>query len=86
MLQIGLAEDNIEYPNDEQALFQTDCGKPGQPKKILIYFVGGITYAEIAAIRFFNQKLAIQSMQGPKLKYEFVIATTSIINGKRAIE
>jgi len=50
--------------------------KAGQKKKIMIYFVGGITYGEMAAIRFL-QKL--------NPTYKFIIATTSIINGKTAL-
>ena len=48
-------------------------------KKILIYFLGGVTFAEIAAIRYLNKC--------PKFKdkVKFVIATTSIINGNKCI-
>lgn len=41
----------------------------------LIFFVGGATYAEISALRF----LAAVDDGGPK--HEYVIGTTSIING-----
>ena len=44
-------------------------------KVILVYFIGGITYSEIAALRF----LATQK------GYKIIIATTSIINGKRML-
>lgn len=50
--------------------------KAGQKKKIMIYYIGGITYAEMAALRFL-QKL--------NPMYRFIIATTSIINGKTAL-
>jgi hypothetical protein len=46
-------------------------------KKILIYFVGGMTHAEIASVRFLN---------GLFPDFKFIIATTCIINGNKAIE
>jgi hypothetical protein len=46
-------------------------------KKVLIYFVGGITYAEMAAIRF---------LQNLNPGFKFIIATTCIINGVRALK
>ena len=54
------------------------AGRPmSKKKKILVYFVGGITFGEIAAIRF---------LQNIHPKYRFVIATTSIINGDTALK
>ena len=77
--KIGLNGDkkdgNIHFPNNEKELFKP---KPKENvKTILIYFVGGITYAEIAAIRLIQK-----SNPGLKLK----IATTSIINGDKAVK
>lgn len=46
-------------------------------RKILLYFLGGINYAEIAAIRFLKK---LHPM------YRFIIATTSIINGETALK
>jgi hypothetical protein len=37
-------------------------------KKVLVYFIGGITYAEIAAIRFLNSL--------PDSTVKLIIATT----------
>ena len=48
-------------------------------KKVLVYFLGGVTYAEIAAIRFLN------SCDKFRDRVKFVIATTSIINGNKCI-
>ena len=45
-------------------------------KKVIIYFIGGITYAEMEAIRF---------LQLTNPSYKFIIATTSIINGETAL-
>jgi len=46
------------------------------PKVVLVYFLGGVTYAEIAALRLLGKQ------QG----YKFVIAATSIINGNTLLE
>lgn len=46
-----------------------------QKKKVLVYFVGGVTFSEIAALRFLNQQ--------PGSKVRFLIATTQIINGNK---
>jgi len=43
----------------------------------LIYYIGGVTYGEIAAIRFLNKLFKDK---------KFIIATTSIINGDTCIE
>jgi len=46
-------------------------------KKVMIYFIGGVTYAEIAAIRFLNKVF--------KDKY-FIIATTQILNNENTLD
>lgn len=55
-------------PDNEADFFKETQRK----KKILVYYIGGVTFAEIAAIRFLNTLF-------PDKK--FVVATTSIING-----
>lgn len=55
-------------PDNEAEFFKETQRK----KKILVYYIGGITFAEISALRFLNTLF-------PDKK--FVIATTSIING-----
>jgi hypothetical protein len=42
-----------------------------------VYFIGGITYGEIAAIRFLNKIFEDK---------KFIIATTQIINGGSCVE
>jgi hypothetical protein len=68
--------DNL-YPDNEGELFQQQQNSRNEKKKILLYFLGGVTFAEIGAIRFMNQQ--------PNAKFRFVIATTQIINGNRAV-
>jgi hypothetical protein len=77
---VGLTEDKIKIAAGEAKFFNPPASQPGRPafkkKKILIYFIGGITFAEMAAIRF---------LQNLYPKYKFIIATTSIINGESAL-
>lgn len=54
-------------------------GSKEGPKVSIAFFLGGITYAEIAALRFIVAQL--EESSGRKL----VIATTSIISGDRAV-
>lgn len=43
------------------------------PRVILVFFIGGCTFAEISALRFLSQQ--------EDSNVEFVIATTKLING-----
>lgn len=52
-------------------------GSGGGPTTSIVFFLGGITYAEIAALRFVGKQL------GEKRK--LLIATTGIISGDRAV-
>lgn len=45
---------------------------------LLVYFVGGVTYMEIAAIRFLSKR--------PSFPYQIVIATTEIVNGRKLLQ
>eukprot|EP00347_Sterkiella_histriomuscorum_P010829 403374767 len=76
------------YPPNEQEFFLTRAQPssvlPGgldqqaqRKKRVLIYFIGGITYGEIAAIRFLNKLFKDK---------KFIIATTQIINGETCIQ
>jgi hypothetical protein len=52
--------------------------QPGQPKVVLVFFVGGCTFAEVAALRFLSQQ--------EDSNVEYLVATTSIINGSSFLE
>lgn len=52
--------------------FSSEISQSDTPKVILVFFLGGCTYAEISALRF----LARQEDNN----VEFVIATTKIVN------
>ena len=43
----------------------------------LVFFVGGVTYAEISALRYLSSL---------KDGHEYVVATTSIINGNKLLK
>jgi len=45
------------YPEDELEFFEPKLEQRTRPekKKVLLYFLGGVTFAEIGAIRFLNQ-------------------------------
>lgn len=78
---LGLSEDKYVIPPNEQALFASPSNNgiprgPFKKKRILVYFIGGITYGEIASIRF---------LQNLCPTFKFMIATTTIITGSRAI-
>lgn len=79
--RLGLNETNCKVPANEARFFNNDqeAGRPAvfkRKQRILVYFLGGITYGEIAALRFLAKLKRVQ----------FIIATTSIINAKSALQ
>lgn len=66
--QLKLLPGLAVFPDNEAEFFKETQKK----KRILVYFVGGVTFAEVAALRFLNTLF-------PDKK--FVVATTQIING-----
>lgn len=54
-----------------------NLSESGRKKRILVYFVGGVTFGEIAAVRFLNSIFKDKKL---------IIATTQIINGDTCIE
>lgn len=64
---------SFDYPLSEKEII-----KPKKNKNyIIVVFIGGITYAEIAAIRFLNKT---------KRDHKFFILTTHITSGKKIID
>lgn len=49
------------------------AGQQGENRTTLVFFLGGVTYAEIAALRFLSQ------MEDSGMEY--IIATTKLMNG-----
>lgn len=52
-------------------------GDQSRKKRVLVYFIGGITYGEIAALRFLNKIFKDK---------KFIVATTQIINGDNCVQ
>ncbi|XP_043706127.1 vacuolar protein-sorting-associated protein 33 homolog isoform X2 [Telopea speciosissima] len=50
----------------------------GQRSLVLVVFIGGVTFAEISALRF------LSAQEG--MAYDFVVATTKIVNGRSLVE
>ena len=53
-------------------------GQQGENRTTLVFFLGGVTYAEITALRFLSQ------MEDSGMEY--IIATTKLINGSSWIK
>jgi hypothetical protein len=66
-------------PGDYSSIrLNTEDKKQADKPLVLLFFVGGVTFAEVAAIRYLNRR--------PDAKREFVIATTHLINSKTFID
>ena len=63
----------FDYPNDESEIISNKSEK----QFILLIFIGGITYGELAGIRYLNSKLRNK---------KFIIITTNIINSKKLFD
>lgn len=64
---------------DASAARKTLRGSKEGPKTTVVFFLGGVTFAEIAALRFVGQQI------GEATGRRLVIGTTSIISGDRAM-
>ena len=63
----------FEYPQDESEIISTK----GDKQFILLIFIGGITYGELAGVRYLNSKLRNK---------KFIIITTNMINSKKIFD
>ena len=69
----------VIFKNNDSSFWNVQIlGQPGENRVTLIFFLGGVTFAEIAALRFLSQL-----EDGGT---EYVIATTKLINGASWIE
>jgi len=75
--------DGLELlPGPTMEYVQKGAIAPQQDRKvILVFFIGGVTFAEISAIRYLNEKYSKQ--EDGRV---YVIATTKIINGNTFLE
>ena len=65
------------YRNEEREINIDGQDAASGTKKTLVLFVGGCTYAEISALRFLSQL--------EESSTEYLVATTSMINGNNFI-
>lgn len=52
-----------------------EASKGEKKKVILVYYVGGVTYAEVSCLRLLSEKVGVQ----------FIVATTQFINGNKLV-
>ncbi|CAN6275243.1 unnamed protein product, partial [Urochloa humidicola] len=57
---------------------QQSIDRVGHRSLVLVVFIGGVTFAEIAALRF----LSAQEGMG----YDFLVATTKVVNGNTILK
>jgi hypothetical protein len=53
-------------------------GTHGQPETVLVVFIGGVTFAEISALRFISSR--------PDSGFRFLVLTTRIVNGRTLLQ
>lgn len=58
--------------------FSSEISQSDSPKVVLVFFLGGCTFAEISALRFLSRQ--------EDNNVEFVIATTKLINKNSFLE
>ena len=63
---------------DSQQVTHPPRRQQGDKKVVLVFFVGGVTFSEIAALRFLSQQ--------DDSTVEYIVATTSVITGHSFIE
>jgi len=79
-LALALMESENRTDAGEELEEQSNEDEDSETRKkreILVFFIGGVTYAEIAAIRFLNRTLKDR---------HYLIATSEIINGNRIVD
>lgn len=73
----GESFDLTQSGDDKAAKARQTLSGPSGERTVVVFFLGGVTFAEIAALRFIGQQLA----PGKRL----VIGTTSMINGNKVV-
>lgn len=66
------------FSNGRRGSFSSEISTSDTPKVILVFFLGGCTFAEISALRFLSHQ--------EDNNVEFVIATTKLINKNTFLE
>ena len=64
-----------------------EAKKPeGKKKVILVYFIGGVTFAEISCLRYLTMTSGILFVAEFCVGIQFIVATTQFINGNKMIK
>jgi len=69
----GPVNERSQKPGNSSSSSSPPGSIGGRKKKTLVFFIGGVTYAEIAALRFLSQQ--------DDAVADYVIATTKVVNG-----
>merc|ERR1712129_347869 len=73
-VEIDMDRDTKEKENvREKMKAQQKSDAMSAQKTVLVFFVGGVTYAEISAIRMLEAR--------PNTPWKFIVASTSIVRG-----
>ena len=67
------APSSTDAPPDAPGSMDLSMGNGGRRKTMMVFYTGGVTYAEIAALRFVSRQDACP--------YNIIVAATKIING-----
>lgn len=66
------------HPSVEERLRIIEAESGDKKPVTLVFFIGGVTFAEISALRYLGQK--------ENHKRDYIIATTSVVNGNSLVE
>eukprot|EP01006_Ploeotia_vitrea_P019581 TRINITY_DN51791_c0_g1_i1.p1 TRINITY_DN51791_c0_g1~~TRINITY_DN51791_c0_g1_i1.p1 ORF type:complete len:631 (-),score=70.58 TRINITY_DN51791_c0_g1_i1:50-1711(-) len=75
---------SLPGPMCELTQGQSSEGMSGNVRVVLIFFIGGCTFAEISALRFLNE--IVQQSESDDQVTHFVICTTKLVNGRTLLE
>lgn len=70
--------DPTSLASGRRGSFSSEISQSDTPKVVLVFFLGGCTFAEISALRFLSRQ--------EDNNVEFVIATTKLINKNTFLE
>ncbi|GBG80898.1 hypothetical protein CBR_g31454 [Chara braunii] len=70
-IQSDSPADHFHYEN-------AGAGQDGRRSLVLVVFIGGVTFAEISALRFLSKQ--------EDMKCDFIVATTKLVNGSSLLE
>jgi hypothetical protein len=59
-------------------MYNSGSGTDARRLIVLVVFIGGVTFAEISALRFLESQ--------EDMKYDFMVATTKLVNGTTLVK